>query len=215
MRASDRLLRVHRILERSTANGPGTRAVVWVQGCTLNCSGCINPETHAEVGGEVWSSLGLSAHLLELRDLDGVTFSGGEPFQQAAGLAAVARAVRSAGLSVVCYSGHTYEELRASSAYGVAALLGEIDLLIDGRFVPAKAASLTWRGSTNQRLLALTDRYATEVVAALESEPSSSTFAELRLGCDGALTLTGFAPARLWRALQGVLGSGGDDDHSL
>jgi organic radical activating enzyme len=90
---------------------------------------------------------------------EGISFSGGEPFLQASALALLAREVRRSGRSVVSYSGFTLQELQSGEVPDAAALLSELDILIDGPFVPAQAATLPWRGSSNQQIHFLTDRY--------------------------------------------------------
>ena len=88
--------------------------------------------------------------------LDGVTLSGGEPFLQPKPLAVLCKELHARGLNVWCYSGFTYEELtaKAETDEDVRALLGEIDVLVDGRFVLEKLdLKLKFRGSSNQRIL--------------------------------------------------------------
>jgi anaerobic ribonucleoside-triphosphate reductase activating protein len=156
-------------LAKSTANGPGQRSVVWVQGCARACPGCFNPEMQDPAGGEERSEDEVIAAVLAA-DVEGVTFSGGEPFDQAEALARVAAALRARGLSVVCYSGNTYEELLGRDDAGTHALLANIDVLIDGPFVEELRVTVPLRGSSNQRLIALTDRYTP---ADLEDSPAA------------------------------------------
>ena len=88
--------------------------------------------------------------------LAGVTFSGGEPFLQPAPLAALARAVHALGLDVWSYSGFTLDELlaRAEKDKATAALLNEIDVLVDGPYEEAERdLTLHFRGSRNQRVI--------------------------------------------------------------
>jgi anaerobic ribonucleoside-triphosphate reductase activating protein len=100
------------------------------------------------------------ASILGVEGAEGVTFSGGEPFEQAVQLAAVARQVRALrDIGVVCYSGFTLDQLRSNGVAGADELLEQVDLLIDGPFDSARAAPLRWRGSDNQRLHFLTARY--------------------------------------------------------
>lgn len=106
--------------------------------------------------------------ILEAPGEEGATFSGGEPFEQADALAAVADRLQSAGVSVMVYTGFTLGELRASPDPGVAALLAATDILVDGPFVLEQQADLLWRGSANQRVHLLTPRYA-HLAATLDS----------------------------------------------
>lgn len=105
-------------------------------------------------------------HVLEHLDLDritGLTFSGGEPMEQAGGLAALARLARlRKDLDLICFTGYRYERLLTNPPNpGVRELLAEVDVLIDGPFVQALAATTGLRGSTNQRIFHLTTRLET------------------------------------------------------
>jgi anaerobic ribonucleoside-triphosphate reductase activating protein len=154
----DRLSVVHH-------SGPGLRLVFWVQGCSVRCTRrCINPTLLDAAGGFLVAAADLERALLgkaaDYPEAEGVTVLGGEPFDQASALAAALSPVRAAGLSLMVYSGHRLEELEGSTDPGVAALLALCDLLVDGPFVDALYdPGLVWRGSRNQRLLRLTDRY--------------------------------------------------------
>lgn len=141
------------------ALGPGSRAVVWVQGCPLNCPGCLAPQ---------WIPFSPALRLtpleileqLDLESIRGLTFSGGEPMEQAAGLAALARLARQKkDLDLICFTGYRYERLlRNPPNAGVTALLSEVDVLIDGPFIQSRNDSVGLRGSSNQRIIHLTSR---------------------------------------------------------
>jgi len=156
---ADQVLNVASIATRTQALGPGTRAAVWVQGCPLKCPGCIAPEWIPFI-----PAMKLTPHeILERLDLDaisGLTFSGGEPMEQAAGLAALARLARQKkDLSVICFTGYRYERLMGNPPNeGVRMLLSEVDILIDGPFVQSLNDSRGLRGSTNQRIIHLTSK---------------------------------------------------------
>lgn len=141
------------------ALGPGRRAVVWVQGCPFHCAGCIAEEWIPSIPARQVPPEALVEELLETPGLSGLTFSGGEPMMQAAGLAQVIRlARRRQPLSLVCYSGFTIERLRSSPPMaGVPDLLSEIDVLIDGPYVARLNDNRGLRGSSNQRVHYLTD----------------------------------------------------------
>ncbi|MEZ4470122.1 MAG: 4Fe-4S single cluster domain-containing protein [bacterium] len=102
-------------MEDSSVNGPGRRVVVWVQGCSLACPGCFNPGTHPAAAGERLAASALVERILAARtpQTAGVTFSGGEPFQQAAGLAEVVAGLAAAwpAGSRMAFSGLPAEEL--------------------------------------------------------------------------------------------------------
>lgn len=153
-------LNVALVVPRTEAEGPGVRFAVWVQGCPMRCAGCCNPEMLPFGPGTAVTPDALARDALAA-GVEGVTLLGGEPFAQAEGLARVARVVRAAGLSVMAFSGYTLDELRASAAPGVADLLAQCDLLVDGRYEKdRRTTARRWIGSDNQTLHFLTDRYA-------------------------------------------------------
>lgn len=185
----DLRLNVALIVARTEAEGPGVRAALWVQGCAIRCPGCCNPEMLARKDATWMTVREALTHVSE--DVEGVSFLGGEPTEQAQALAVLARHVQARGQTVMVYSGHTLEELRSSSSSssnGVRALLDHTDLLVDGRY-EASLRSTTRRfiGSTNQRLHFLTDRYRAD-----DPRLSSHNTVELRLtvGADGKASIT-------------------------
>lgn len=104
----------------SIVDGPGLRFAVYVQGCTHGCPGCHNPESQPCAGGEVRDLDSLMAEIAANKLAQGVTISGGEPFEQAAACAELARRCRALGLNVWTYSGYTYEQLAACAASALA-----------------------------------------------------------------------------------------------
>lgn len=143
--------------------GPGVRGALWVQGCGLRCPGCIAPELIPMRPARLATPAELVAELLRDPTVTGLTFSGGEPMLQAAGLAEVARLARAARpLDILCFTGLTLERLRTRPPGPcVAALLAQLDLLIDGPYVEAANDGQGLRGSSNQRFHYLTDRLRT------------------------------------------------------
>jgi anaerobic ribonucleoside-triphosphate reductase activating protein len=141
------------------ALGPGARAVIWVQGCPLHCRGCIAPEWIPFAPAMVMTPEELLARL-DLDQISGITFSGGEPMEQAAGLAAVARLARATKeLNFICFTGYRYERLVENPPNeGVPELLAMLDVLIDGPYIQQLNDSLGLRGSSNQRVIHLTSR---------------------------------------------------------
>ncbi len=150
------MLRLFGKVTESITDGPGIRYAIFTQGCPHYCPGCHNPESHSFTDGYLESEERIIADILANPLLDGVTFSGGEPFMQAAELAVVAEAVRARGLHVMVYSGYTMEELLTLSEErrGYSALLLATDILVDGRFdEKRKSLDLRFRGSSNQRVI--------------------------------------------------------------
>lgn len=185
-------LRVASWVDVTEAEGPGARFALWVQGCTVRCPGCCNPRMLDPAGGRAVSPAEVVREVAAVRDrVEGVTLQGGEPFEQAAPLAEVARAVRALGLSVMAFSGYTLEELRAARDPGVAALLGETDLLVDGRFDRERPErERRWVGSSNQRFHFLTDRYRPGIERIRPGEPETTV--ELRIDGDGRVRANGW-----------------------
>ena len=140
------------IAQDSIVDGPGFRFAVFTQGCPHHCPGCHNPQTHDPRGGREVSLLVLMRQIWHSRqNLDGVTFSGGDPFCQPEPLYHLARWCHRLKLNVMAYSGWTLAELRAKPE--CQRLLNEIDVLVDGRFMIAyRTLEMRFRGSSNQRL---------------------------------------------------------------
>ena len=85
---------------------------------------------------------------------DGLTLSGGEPFAQAVDCLVIAKAAHMNGLNVWCYTGHKMEHLMEHGTEEQKALLAEVDVLVDGRYIEElRSLSLPWRGSSNQRVI--------------------------------------------------------------
>ena len=154
-------IRMAGVVRESIVDGPGLRFAVFCQGCPHGCKDCHNQATHDFRGGydcEISKILeAVEANPL----LDGVTFSGGEPFCQAEALCVLGERIRALGKSIVVYSGYTYEQLiqKGESEPSVLRLLDLADLLIDGPYIEAQRdLSLQFRGSKNQRVIDLRGR---------------------------------------------------------
>ncbi|AYD91037.1 radical SAM protein [Actinomyces sp. 2119] len=177
-----------RLLERTRAEGPGLRTALWVQGCTIRCRGCFNPHLWGKRGGTPVEPDSLLQRIPE--DVEGVTFLGGEPFEQPEALARLAYLVRRRGQTVMTFTGYWLERLRCSRAPGVAGLLANTDLLVDGPFdIAVPDHRRPWVGSVNQRFHALTPRYA-RLVSRLDSVPDRL---EVRVDPTGAVSVNGWA----------------------
>lgn len=193
-------LRVAQRIPDTEAEGPGVRFAVWVQGCTIRCPGCCNPEmfVHGKGGVELETSE-LASQILSTPGIEGLSMLGGEPFEQAAAVAELCGLVRAGGKTVMVYSGYTLAELqeRAKSDAGVSALLGVTDLLLDGRYDATKPETTRrWIGSTNQQLHFFTEAYRPD-----DPRFWTANTVELRL-VNGQLTINGWpAPADLVRAV--------------
>ncbi|MBA2540292.1 MAG: radical SAM protein [Deltaproteobacteria bacterium] len=163
------------------------RFVIWFQGCSLGCAGCFNPATHV-IEGEPTPIAELVAQLAATGS--DLSLSGGEPMQQPAAALALLLAARDLGRSTLMFSGYRLEEIRALP-HGLD-VLAQLDVLIDGRYVAGERLATGLRGSANQRIQLLTDRYS---LAEVEVTP----VAEVVIGPTGLVTLTGVNPLKLKR----------------
>lgn len=183
-------LRVHAFLPASYANGPGRRAVLWLQGCSLGCPGCFNPETHPSTGGDRVPVAEVVGRIVALGgSIQGLTISGGEPLQQLPALLALLRRLRAeTSLSVILLTGYDWEEVQAMP--GAGALLACVDVLLAGRYDPAQRLARDLRGSANKTVHWLTGRYGPADLLAVPA-------AELILTADGQLAASGIDPVTL------------------
>lgn len=152
----DETLRMAGIVNDSIVDGPGIRLTLFVQGCPHNCEGCHNPQTHDFEGG---NDMKLSEIMDKIKAnplLDGVTFSGGEPFCQALKLAELGKEIHSLGLNIMTYTGYTFEYLMSHSTdeNGYRQLIDVCDYIVDGPFVLSlRDLMLKFKGSSNQRII--------------------------------------------------------------
>ncbi len=183
-------LRIHDILQRSAANGPGQRYVIWLQGCTLGCRDCFNPDTHERDGGRAVPVGDVLEDIRRQGDkIAGLTISGGEPFQQPDALLALVKAIRrTTGLSIIVFSGYRRDEIEQDAT--CAPVLKFIDVLVAGRYVPGKHLGQGMRGSSNQALHFLTSRHG-------QDDFDGVPVAEITIGEDGTLSLSGVQPPNL------------------
>lgn len=152
-------LNVALIVPRTEAEGPGHRFALWVQGCHFRCSGCCNPHMLPFTPAAVTPVEEVLAQFLAT-DTEGLSLLGGEPFEQAEGLAELAKGAKRAGRSVMVFTGYTLEELEAKCDPSTQELLDHVDLLVDGRYdASQRTLSRRWIGSDNQRMHFLTAHY--------------------------------------------------------
>ena len=191
------MLRVHRIIPRTRVEGPGLRFCIWVQGCHHRCEGCFARDTwDPDMGREV-SVENVIAQLRGAEGIQGITLLGGEPMEQAEGLCRVAEAARAAGLSVITFTGNTYEDLLARKDPAVTQLMALTDVLVDGPYrkeEPEDTRPLV--GSKNQRFLFLTDRYCQADMDALRNA------FEVRVDEKGRIQINGMGDLRKLRGTE-------------
>jgi anaerobic ribonucleoside-triphosphate reductase activating protein len=191
--------------------------VIWTQGCSKGCRGCFNPETWKFEGGYRWSVIDLANDVFQVNP-DGLTITGGDPFEQPKALAAFLRLIdKNEDLQdgdfrlklpkgIICFTGYTLEEifeLPGDSGDAARQCLEHIDLLIDGRFEEEKRMSHALAGSSNQRFHFL-DRSGRgrDKIDPLEVEIDQAV--EVHLGA-GAIEVTGFPTInRRWLKKHGL-----------
>lgn len=167
-------MQIHAKIGNSLVNGPGKRAVIFFQGCSLQCPGCQNLKTHKRGPGECMSAFELAAWVKAQPGIEGVTFSGGEPLEQLDdGLDILAYELKQAGLSVGLFTGYTEKELEAGNfcwtggsndrapkykkAEAWKWLKGYLDWAVMGRYNQLERSSEPMVASRNQKLVIFND----------------------------------------------------------
>jgi anaerobic ribonucleoside-triphosphate reductase activating protein len=202
---SETLLKIAQVVPCTEAEGPGRRFALWFQGCPLRCPGCCNPEMLPFEGG---SRLGLAEVLSRIQEaarvhgIEGITLLGGEPLAHAPGAAALARAVKGLGLTVMVFTGYTLAEAGALPDPAVRELLAHTDILVDGpyrRELPETRRR--WIGSANQQVHFLSNRNRADDPC--WRRPNTL---EIRLR-DGEVNVNGFPAVKaagIWKRLTGA-----------
>lgn len=179
-------LRIFKILKKTKVEGPGTRFCIWVQGCSKHCEGCYAKESWDKKGGYLVDIDELFEEIKNSKEIEGVTFLGGEPFEQAKELSFLAKKIKEIGLSILTFSGNTYDELLKKNDIHTNKLLKYTDLLIDGGFEKDKFdLSRAWVGSKNQRYIFLTDRYSEKDILNIKNK------VEMRILKNGEIFMNG------------------------
>lgn len=146
------MLRIIKILEDTTVDGPGFRTAIYCSGCYHKCAGCHNPQSwDIDAGREM--SIAEIMEKIKADPFANVTFTGGDPIYQAEGFALLAETIKKeTAKDIWCYTGFLYEQL-LNGKY-TEKLLQYIDVLVDGPYIEEqKDPDLLFRGSTNQRLI--------------------------------------------------------------
>lgn len=153
--------RIHNVAYRTKVLGPGERTAIWFQGCNRRCKGCMSDSSRPLNGGKLASISKLCDVIFSQTGIEGVTISGGEPFLQPEALYSLLKRIRNnSSLGVIVYTGFTLEQLKDLGNSWVNKILnGYVDLLIDGEYVDELNDGKSLKGSSNQRVLFLTDRY--------------------------------------------------------
>lgn len=157
-------IRLAGIIENSLNNGTGIRKVIFAQGCKHNCPGCFNPHTHDMFGGELFDIEEIANRCNDDYFIDGVTFSGGDPFEQPEEFSVLAKMIKT---NIWCFTGYTFEQLLTMD--DKFCLLKEIDVLVDGKFeINNTDGQHKYRGSSNQRIIDVKKSLELNLIVELE-----------------------------------------------
>ena len=147
-------LKVYMKSKTSEVLGPCKRYILWVQGCERHCRGCIAKDSWDLNGGTTENINDIVNDILSVSEIEGITISGGEPFLQADALCELVREIkRKRDLGVIVYTGFSYDEIKDNP------LTKLCDLIIDGEYVDELNDNLSLRGSSNQNIIPITERY--------------------------------------------------------
>lgn len=176
-------LRIHQIIKQTRANGPDVRLGIWIQGCSRNCPGCINPETHDISGGyELKPTEILSIILENENEIDGVSISGGEPLDQSEELRELLHLIKSkTNLSVIMWTGYTRTEIEEKLLFEELSKL--VDLIVVGPYIEELHEPKGLTGSSNQEYIFFTKKYTEQDLLDIPS-------AEIII-VDGEMQITG------------------------
>lgn len=191
-------LRLNSIIENTRVEGPGNRTAIFVQGCLKHCKGCNSPQTWDLDDGYQTDIRELSRKILKNKTIEGVTFSGGEPFLQSRALYRLAVILKEHNLSIVTFTGYSYDMIGKINSPEWNNLLSVTDILISGFFNQDKITyEKPWVGSSNQKYTFLTDRYAylEENMGSIENK------IEIRLNRDGSFIVNGMGDNKKIREL--------------
>lgn len=165
--SSELTIRIAGIVQDSIVDGLGMRMTIFTQGCPHHCPGCHNAHTHDPNGGREVTVAEIIEQMRSNPLLDGVTFSGGEPFEQIEAVKHIAHEAHRLRLDVWCYTGWTWEQIMQDPRK--RGLLAYIDVLVDGRFIlEQRSLELKWRGSKNQRVIDVSESLFKNTVVLLE-----------------------------------------------
>ncbi|WP_368910800.1 4Fe-4S single cluster domain-containing protein [Proteus vulgaris] len=171
-----------------TTLGPGKRIGIWFQGCSLRCKGCLSPDTWERKAESVTVDVIIQQIQPWFAFADGITISGGEPFEQPEALYGLLIALRQQFTGdIFIYSGYHWNEI----APQVTKMSGLIDALMSGRYQAETTQSLMLRGSDNQQLHCLTAMGRARFSAFERHVTEEDKVLDLSMDNQGRIYLTG------------------------
>lgn len=149
---------VARILYPVKVLGPGKRIGIWFSGCKHHCKGCSNPELwdfHEKYRVSLDIVLDLISRIVENNVVDGFTLTGGDPFEQPKALRLLLPELIKISDDILIYTGYEFDDINAN----YEDLLSYVSVIIDGKYIESKNNNCILRGSDNQRIIILQDKY--------------------------------------------------------
>ncbi|WP_323735860.1 4Fe-4S single cluster domain-containing protein [Methanosphaera sp. ISO3-F5] len=181
-------IRIYEIINNTKVEGPGNRTCIFVQGCLKHCKYCNSKQTWDITSGKEYEINKLAQHILSNKNIEGVTFSGGEPFLQSKELYQLGKLIKKHNLSIVTFTGFNYNFIKKINDSNWNNLLEITDLLISGEFdINKMVQDKIWIGSSNQEYHFLSNRYKylENKLNLLENK------IEIRLKKDGSIVING------------------------
>lgn len=194
-----------------TTLGPGQRLGIWFQGCSIRCPGCVSADTWASREDATTVDQVVEAASRWMTEAQGVTISGGEPFDQPEALALLLKALPlTPAQDVLVYSGHPFERIRNHPSV----LNGQIDALMSDPYAVGQAQTLPLRGSDNQRLHLLTALGKQRFSCFNDPMASSLRSLDVMFDSDGTVWLAGIPRPGDMERLRDLLGAQGHAIHT-
>lgn len=192
----NRTLNIALTVSNTQSEGPGKRFAIWVQGCPLRCQDCCNPEMLDLIPKQQYTVSELTEIIFNTKEIQGLTFLGGEPLLQSAALAELATLAQAQQLSVMVFTGYTYQHIKKCHNPDWNSLLAQTDLLISGPFdTKQRSTKRRWIGSDNQEIHYLSERYHSLKTNPFAWDPKPNSIDIFYK--DGRLTVNGFPTEKL------------------
>jgi anaerobic ribonucleoside-triphosphate reductase activating protein len=189
------MLNIVYIEPESYIYAPGKQFVIWAHGCTIRCKGCWNSEMWDSKPKKMFTVNSIIGQIATIKGLSGVTFLGGEPLDQKEPLLELCRSIKNLGLGITIYTGYEKEELNSEICKNI---MGLTDILICGRYIESlRDTGLQWRGSSNQKILFLTEYYANYQI-------DNANYCEINISENGEVRVLGFPDLKLVGQLRGI-----------
>ncbi len=170
------------IVENEHLYGPGKRVLLFLQGCSIHCEGCVNQHLWTFGSGKNATTEEIMAFCRE-NQAEGITLHGGEPLDQAEGLYPIVKELKNGGFTVILFTGYNKKELTLQQRR----IWNLSDIIVCGRFEQKKRnVYLQFRGSTNQRIIRRNGKYRDYKIK------NGKTVAVLTVGEDGKTNIKGF-----------------------